>query len=373
MRIVIDARLWGIKHTGPGRYTENLVSKLLACDDQNHYILLVRKEDYESISKSYPQAQVITVDAKHYSLKEQIILPLLYWRLKPDLLHVPHFNIPVLWPGKMVVTIHDLITHDFRGPEQTTLPTPVYWIKYFVHLVVIWIAAHRARAVVVPTNWVKEKVRTTFSLKEGNIFVTPEGVDEKFFDKSLTPDRKVLEKYKLVQPFLIYTGNAYSHKNLIRMIEAVKKTGINLVVVCARSVFRDRFEEKIEQAGAGGLVYLLGQVPDSDLRDLYRESQAFITTSLSEGFGLPGLEAMAAGTVVLSSNVACLPEVYKDNAIYFDPRNIDQIVQKINLVNGLAPQKRNQLIDKGIKHARTFSWKKTAQLTLSAYRYALSR
>lgn len=372
-RIVIDARLWGIKHTGIGRYTENVVKNILSRDPRNKYWLLARKGDVGEIGSSYPRAGVALADVPLYSFKEQLALPWLLEKLKPDLVHIPHFNIPILWRGKMVATIHDLITHEFRGKEQTTLPWLVYWFKYLVHLLVFRAAVVRSKALLVPTNWAKARLQETYKIDPQKIFVTPEAVDPVYFIKlNSNSEASMLKKYHLSEPFLIYTGNAYEHKNLHRLILAVKKARISLAIVCARSVFRDRLEGEIAKQEVEGLVRFLGPVPDEDLRDLYRESLAFITSSLSEGFGLSGLEAMAAGTLVLSSNATCLPEVYGNVPFYFNPLDIEEIAETIDLARRISASKRQEIIEKGVRHAGKFSWEKTAQLTLRAYEYALA-
>ena len=370
--VAIDARLWGIKHTGPGRYTENLVRQLLRLGPKLNFHLLVSREDAKEIAAQFEKIPSTPIGARHYSVSEQLLLPLVLLKVRPKLLHVPHFNIPLFWPGKLVVTIHDLITHQFRGQDETTLPLPIYWVKYVVHRLLMRVAVKRASAVIVPTQWVKSQVVETYHLDKNKVFSTPEGVSPLFFAKPPTPQKEYLrEKYHLPEVYLIYTGNAYKHKNLERLLQAIKEANINLVFVCSRSVFRSRFEEKVKKANAQSLIYFLGQVPDSDLRELYRFSLGFITASLSEGFGLPALEAMAAGTVVLSSNAACLPEVYGKVPLYFNPLNVAEIVSSISLLKNLKPSERQDKITQGQKHAALFTWQKTARLTLAAYEYAL--
>lgn len=370
-RIIIDCRLWGIKHTGLGRYTENLVAGILSVDKTTEYILLVRKEDKAEMERRFPGAKVVEAEAAHYTVFEQLLVPFLLFRLKPDLVHVPHFNIPVLWPGKMVVTIHDLITHDFRGRRQTTLPAIMYWPKYLVHLFVFWLAVKRAKRLVVPTKWAKDKLAAAYKVDSGKISVTSEAADPVYFMKRGTKQDGVLKKFNIKGPFLIYTGNTYEHKNLERLVAAAKGQKIKLVIACARSVFRDRFENEVTRLGATGLVSFLDRVGDEDLRELCRHSSAFVTPSLSEGFGLSGLEAMAAGTVVLSSRASCLPEVYGDCAIYFDPYDVEDMMRKIEQVRKLSRSERLRLVRKGIGHAKGFSWRETARLTRRVYEEAL--
>src|SRR3990167_4359918 len=112
MKILIDARLYGPKNTGNGRYTMNLLTNLAKIDHKNHYIILLRKEEFENLV--FPSNWVkVLADFKHYSFEEQFKLPIIVWRCKPDIVHFPHFNVPLFYFGKYVVTIHDLIMHKF--------------------------------------------------------------------------------------------------------------------------------------------------------------------------------------------------------------------------------------------------------------------
>jgi len=140
---------------------------------------------------------------------------------------------------------------------------------------------------------------------------------------------------------------------------------LQLVIVTAKDAFYQRLSRQVRQLNALSCIKIKGYSSDQQIQNLYHYSVAFITTSLFEGFGLPGLEAMASKTLVLSSNRTSLPEVYGRQAMYFDPDNLDAIIkvihQAVNLTN------RKQRLQSAQKYARTFSWQKTAQLTLNAY------
>lgn len=161
MKIAIDARFWGAKHTGLGIYTQKLVESLEKIDHQNSYTLLVR----EKIASSFDQ---IIVDIDPYTLKEQLILLPILYKLNPDLVHFPSINLPILYFGKYIVTVHDLIKHDSRGPETTTKNLLFYWVKYLLYLFVFWWATSFAKKIIVPSYDVKNR------LHKGNVVVTYE-------------------------------------------------------------------------------------------------------------------------------------------------------------------------------------------------------
>jgi glycosyltransferase involved in cell wall biosynthesis len=372
-KIVIDARLWGVKHTGIGRYTENLVTQLLRVDRRNEYFLLVRQSDRRWIADQLPTARLVVADFPIYSFAEQLFLPRILLGLKPDLYHAPHFNIPIFWFGPSIMTVHDLITHEFRGRRQTTLPAVTYWLKYGVHLGVMRYASVRCRAIIVPSEFIRQKVIETYSTVKQKVYVTYEGVSRVYRKPSTIAHRQqVLRRYNLESPYLIYTGNTYEHKNLLRLIEAVKIVKLPLVVVCARSIFRQRFETEVSHAGALESVRFIGDTPDEDVRDLYREALAFVTPSLSEGFGLAGVEAMAAGTIILSSAWSCLPEIYGDVPLYFDPLSVDRIAEAIRLCRQLTRSQRQDRVRQGKLQSERYRWEETARKTLAAYNYALN-
>ena len=173
MRVVIDARMWGIKHTGIGRYVENLIANL-----PGDAILIVPPE-----LRHEPQLAKFTkyyARFHPYSLLAQLEMPWILSFIRPDLLHVPHFTIPVLWPGKMVVTIHDLIKHISRGRDTTTRHPLLYWPKYLGYLIIVWLAVHRASHIIVPAKYWKDLLIKKYHLNPAKISVTYEGVSPAF-------------------------------------------------------------------------------------------------------------------------------------------------------------------------------------------------
>ncbi len=216
------------------------------------------------------------------------------------------------------------------------------------------------------------------------IVVTYEGVEKKFQSSvfSLKSSAKILSKYKITKPFLIYTGNLYPHKNVERLVEAVKLINqfpipnsqfpITLVIVCSRSIFYERFKKRVKELGAEKFVNLVGFIPDEDLVSLYQEAEAFVFPSLLEGFGLPGLEAMAVGLPVISSDASCLPEIYGEAALYFDPHDVNDMAKKIKKVIG-ETKTRKTLIEKGFAQVKRYSWRKMAKQTLRVHLDAIKK
>jgi len=369
MRIGIDARLYGIQHTGIGRYTQNLILNLAKADRKNTYIIFGSEDIREEI-ESFKRFQFIKLNTPIYSLREQLINSIVFHRAKLDLLHVPHFNAPILYFGKLVVTLHDLIKHFSTGKQVTTRSTPVYWFKHLAYRLVVRLNLIKASTIITPSNFWRDYLINHYHQSPDKIHVTYEAADKKFTLPKKVNSQKVLRRYGLTKPFLIYTGNLYPHKNVPFLIKAVNqfnrqhKHQITLALVCSRQVFKDTFPPS-------NYLKPLGYVPDQDLAVLYSQALALVQPSLIEGFGLTGLEAMYLDLPVLAADASCLPEVYGDAALYFNPHQINDLVKKINRVV-TQPKVRQQLINQGRRRVKQFSWYKMAKQTSQIYRSLLS-
>jgi glycosyltransferase involved in cell wall biosynthesis len=173
--------------------------------------------------------------------------------------------------------------------------------------------------------------------------------------------------------YFVYTGNAYPHKNLKRLIEAMvslnKKSDqmIKLMISSSRGIFTQRLEKMIKDYSAESCVKLLGFVSDAKLPDLYKNSMGFVYPSLSEGFGLQGLETMTLKTLLLASDIPVFKEIYQDNAIYFDPKKPESITLALETALKMSPLEREKRIKKAEDFAKRYSWDKMAEETLKIY------
>jgi len=374
VKIGIDARFYGPHGTGLGRYIQKLIDSLAHIDQKNDYLIFLRKKSYESFTPINPHFRKILCDIPHYSLREQVQMPYLLQRENCDLFHFGHFNVPLMYRGPFVVTIHDMIKHDFSGLSATTRAPLVYALKHKGYLTVFSSGVKRARKILVPSLYVKTQLIKRFSLTEDLIVVTYEAGDPDSF--SIPQDDKkeneLLTWYDITPPFVISVGNMYPYKNLERLILAVKavsketKSKVQLALVGARDVFRDRLEQYAKEKDTSDLVRFCGFVPDSDLVHLFHRASCYVFPSLSEGFGIPAIEAMNAGLPVVSSNAAALPEVIGDAAVYFDPTCISDMSQAIKKVV-FDTKEQERLKTLGKKKAATYSWEKMARETLNVY------
>lgn len=357
MKIAIDGRFYGLEHGGLGRYTKELVNNISKTKSANKYYLLLRKKYFKTL-KLPKNWEKILVDYKHYTLAEQINLPQIIKKINPDITHFLHFNVPLFTPKPYMVTIHDMIMHKSKGVDATTLSSYQYLVKRVGYRLVFKNAVKRASRIITPSIAVKNDLVDYFKINSNKIHTIHMGIDESFFD-----DKKTIKK----RNYFLYVGSAYPHKNLLQLIKVVKKEKYKLIIVSSRNVFTKRLQKSIKKLNAKKYIELVGYVNDKELKSLYTNATAFVYPSLLEGFGLQGLEAMARKTLLAVSNTKVFKEIYKDNAIYFNPKSVESISQSLKQIIDMDISEIEKKLQKAQKYAKTFTWQKTAQKTLSLY------
>jgi glycosyltransferase involved in cell wall biosynthesis len=364
--IVIDARLYGPKHTGIGRYTKNLLIALCHHPEFNKYrfTLIVYKNLIEEIKKDLgDNYKYIPTNIHHYSISEQLFLPFILYALKPDIVHFTHFNKPIFYFGKSVVTIHDLIKHFFKGKGTTTKNAIFYWVKHAAYILLVNIVI-KTSTIIVPSNYWRDYLIKSFKVLPKNITTTHEAVDPNFF----TVNQKPIENPK---NYILYTGNLYPHKNVKIILEALKELpDLKLKIICARNFFTDKLIKTVKDMGLKKQVEFLGYVTDEKFKTIYSEALALVHPSFMEGFSLTGLEAMALNCPVISSNSSCLPEIYQKSVLYFDPNKKEELISQIKKL--MADKNlRKKLIELGHQQLKKYSWNKTAIETINVYQNLL--
>lgn len=374
-RLGIDCRLAGSEHAGIGRYCENLIRESIKINQEKdlfHLVLFFRNlnqakevlgEDFYKKCKKY-HLTIKLVNIRHYSLKEQFCLPKIYRRAKLDLLHVPHFNIPIFYRRNLVITIHDLLWHQQKGMQVTTLKPLAYYAKYLAYLIVVKQAIKQAKFILVPAQTIKNTVSKYYRQSQEKIIVTREGIAEAYQKNLNLVSPKNLAK-KRIKKQLVYTGSLYPHKNIVLVIKALRKLPkYELLVVGSRNVFQTQVRKMVARYKVKKQVKFLGYVPDQKLIKLYQESMALVQPSLSEGFGLTGIEAMASGTAVLASDIPIFHEIYQDQAFYFNPKDTESFLSALEKVEFA---KREEIIRKNLAFAKKYRWQDLAELSCRVY------
>lgn len=374
MRIGIDARFYGGEQSkGLGRYTQKLIEYLAKIDTTNEYVIFLQAEEYNKWQIKNKNFFPLRAPYRWYSLAEQILMPIRIKQANVDFIHFPHFNVPLFYRGPFIVTIHDLILSRYPTERATTLGPWLYKIKQLAYHQVIKHAALHSQNIITVSKYSKKDIVDYFKISGEKIFITYEGTDlikKDILDEE--QEKRIINKYGIHRPFILYVGNAYPHKNLETLLQVVKKLkkqnklDWKLVLIGKKDYFYKRLEQQAWAMDIDKEVLFIGFVPDRELPFFYKKALAYVFPSRYEGFGLPPLEAMSYHTPVISSNQACLPEILGDAALYFDYQDNYGIINQLEKVIK-NPEIKSELIKKGEKQIKKYSWEKMAQQTFTIY------
>ncbi|HET7840559.1 MAG TPA: glycosyltransferase family 1 protein [Terriglobia bacterium] len=362
-RLVIDAR-W--LHTGIGRYVMNVLEGL---KHRNGFTVraLARKRDAGLLR---PLCDDVTiVDLPIYGWREQLRVP---WAARgAGLLHVPHYNVPVMFRGDFLVTIHDLI-HLMDFPFSQSLLSRAYaWP-------LLRFATRQARAIVTVSNYSKGQIVEQLGVPEKKISVIYNGVHPRFRLQNREEARaQVKAAFSFDAPYFLYVGNLKPHKNvdlLLRgfgLLRERKKGGTHLVILGEGEKQRKSLQALCARLGISDQVHIIPRVSEEFLPSLYGAAELFIMPSLAEGFGYPVVEAMACGTPVVCSRTSALPEIAGDAAQFFDPTSCEDMVAAVEKVMQ-SRDHREVLRERGLKRARIFAWEECGRNHAELYKKTLS-
>lgn len=360
-RIGFDARMTG--YTGIGTYIKNLLSEYRKLGFLKFVSVYGRGED--EFLRGLPPGGVIEARQPVYSLSEQLFFARETAKKPGGVFHSPHYNAPLLFRGKLVVTIHDL-TH-LKIPEY--LPSAKAGV--YARLM-LGAASRKASMIITSSESVKSDIIKILGAPEDKVSVIPLAAGKEFkpaADKAET--EKFREKYGLPEGFILYAGNMKKHKNLGVLLEAynnlLKKRKLDAPLVFSTAGRIDpSLVRKSSSMGISGSVKFLPFIPDDEMPLLYNAAAMFVFPSLSEGFGLPLLEAFACGVPCAASNAASLPEVAGGAAVLCDPGSAGDFEKAIYDIMSDSSL-RESLSRRGLARAKSFSWEKTAGETINVY------
>lgn len=364
MRVAIDARK--LHDFGIGTYIRNLLRHLARIDRDTEFVVLCAEADLDLPRQLGENFRGVREASPNYSIREQIRIPYVLVRERPDVYHAPHYVLPPAVPCRSVVTIHDTI--HLRFPQY--LPNRA---AYAYARSLMWAAARRSDRILTVSESSKRDILTYFNVDPEKIVVVYNGLDERFSVEP-PPDEiaRVRERFQLDHGFVLYVGNIKPHKNLVRLIEAfdgLRHEGfddLKLLIIGDEISKWPALRRAVHRYKLHKHVRFLGFQSDETLASLYRLAAVFVFPSLYEGFGLPPLEAMASGTPVVTSNVSSLPEVAGDAALLVDPYDVEAIKEGITRV--LTDRAfRDELRRRGLQRAREFSWERSVARTREIY------
>ncbi len=364
MHIVIDAR---IRRASTGRYTDRLVQHLQTIDTENTYTVLAQPDDpWEPTASNFKR---VGCRFKQFSFNplDQITFSWQLYRLKPDLVHFTMTQQPIFYFGKIVTTTHDLTM--LRFTRAGKLPGWLHIIRMAAYRFLFWSAHKKSNKIIVPTNYVKEDLAKLQSFTAKKTVVTYESSEPPLSVPAKQPDG-------ISQPFIMHVGSPFPHKNIDRLVKAFEilntsQPELKLVLAGKKEYYFEQLESSLASSPIKDKIIIPGFVSDEELKWLYQNTECYVLPSLSEGFGLPGLEAMAHGCPVISSDATCLPEVYQEAVLYFDPTDPKDIAEKIRAIINDKDLARD-LVEKGSKLLQQYSWSKMAEQTLDVYKTVLN-
>ncbi len=376
MRIGIDARFYGSLGKGLGRYTQKLIENLEKKDDQNEYFIFLRRENFGEYAPTNKNFHKVLADCRWYSFAEQIRMPFALLKYKLDLAHFMHFNVPVFYPKKFIVTVHDLILIHYPTIRGTTLRPLFYKIKFLAYRLVINLAIRRAHKVIAVSEFTRKDILKNYPVNKEKVERIYEACDDFCLTNPQQPI-EALKKYDLVdsrgiiKPYIVYIGNVYPHKNPenLALGYALAKNGkfpdLSLVFVGGEDFFYRRLKNFIREKEIKNVIFT-GKISDRELGVILRSAVLYGRPSFYEGFELPPLEAMACGVPVVCSDHECAREILGDAVRYFNPRDPQSTAEAIEDV--LANDElRRTLIQKGCAQSKKYSWKRMAENTLAIY------
>jgi glycosyltransferase involved in cell wall biosynthesis len=379
LQIALDTRR--VADFGIGTYIRNLVRALAQVDDRNQYKLITTEQAVPEFSNLPPNFQTaIFPGAQKQGLGPaglaQVRYGLFLRKLEADLFHIPLNAVPLWMPKPYLVTIHDMSTLLFASQLGYRNRLRHFYLRRGL------IRADRVMAVSMATCRDVEAVLGIPMSRMRVVYNAPDPTFQAPPASAITTNypaeiQRVLDRYRIHYPYLLYVGRTNPQKNIPRLVEAFavlrgeiqdhpEYRDLRLLIIGDEISRYPELRHAVIQSRVEDTVRFLGFVPIDTLRSFYQAASAFVFPSLYEGFGLPPLEAMASGTPVVCSNVSSLPEVVGDAAEIVNPENVFDIARGMREVL-LDPARRSLLVERGFLQAQRFSWERTAQQVLDAY------
>jgi len=369
MKIGFWAKCLADKHqkTGIQVYAENILKSFAKIDRENQYIVYSHKPiKYDFLNQDNIRLKVPFWPFP--TLWTQIRVSIDFALEKGDLLFLPAFITPIFSHFKTVVMLHDLFFLQFpKHYNRFTRNSFAFWTK---------IAFKRADKIIVPSKYVWSEIKKYFPEALPRVCIIYEGYSPSYKQRSKDEIKKVKVKYQINSPYFIHVAGLFTQRknthNLIKAFYDFKKnnfclkTKLLLIGERSKEYAYPQVAKLINDLKLNKDVIFLGYLPKEDLAILLSGALAAVYPSLSEGFGLPALEAMAAGCSLITSNQGALKEIAKGAAILVDPLNKKELLTAMQKISD-EPKLRERLIDKGFKRSKFLSWDKCAKDTLKLF------
>jgi glycosyltransferase involved in cell wall biosynthesis len=363
-QITIDAR-W--LKGGIGTYTEHLLEGLSKSSNGFEVEAITRPEHADTVAQWCSKMRI--VDAPIYTLTEQLTVPKA--ASSADLLHVPHYNVPLFHAGPLLVSILDVI-HLTDPAYRKNLAVQLY-ARPMLHL-----AARKARHIVTISEFSKAQIVNHLGVAPEKITAIHCGVNGQFRCLDRDEAAREVRSLNIRAPYVLYVGNLKPHKNVPTLLRAFALLRSRISIPHRLVVLGDdpkgsfSLAEDCRNFRISDSVSVIPHVPAKILPKLYSAADLLVMPSRVEGFGLPVLESMASGTPVICSRAASLPEVGGDAALYFDPQDADELATLMETVL-TSSDLRADLRLRGLARARELTWKQSVNRHLEVYERVLEK
>lgn len=360
-KIGIDARLIG--QTGVGRYITNLLRYL---PEDNNYIFYIYTlaVNLQKIPKK-SNFVLREADYRWHTFAEQTAFLKLLYQDNLDLMHFTYFSYPLFYKRKFMITLHDLIPYFYKTGKATSGNQFIYKIKHFFYKLLLKNAVKNARLIIAPSETIKSEIVKNFHpMSPDKIKVIYEGVAEELMNGS----ENMMLKKQFLFPFFVYIGNFYPHKNMENLVRAFAKIAndVKLILIGPADFFSGRLHQLINQLKQKERILFFKNPTDADLKFFYQHAQALIHPSLSEGFGLPLIEAAYFDCPIIASDIPIFNEILNGQFIKFNPHEVEDIKNKIE-------QQINQPKKFDYQNfLQKFSFKKMTEKTFEVYKKILN-
>ncbi len=372
MKIAIDVRR--IRDFGVGTYTRNLLQALAEAGTSHKFLLIAAPEDKAQFAGLSENFSFVDYPRRDSERLDHFALSWLVRSLKVDATHIPYHRVPLFMPKPYVLTIHDLSSLFYDDARGLLHAARVFRLRY---------GLERADRIIAVSGATERDVISLVPRAASRIRLIYNAPDPQFLKRRIPADasaretHRILERYQITYPFLLYAGSIRPQKNIPRLIEAFAVArqslenhrgykDLRLIIIGDEISRHPDVRRAVIMSRVEHAVRFLGFVPFETLRVFHEMAAAFVFPSLYEGFGLPPLEAMASGTPVIASSVSSLPEVVGGAAMLVNPENVFDIARGMTEVL-LNDTLRHELVVKGRKQAAKFSWAKTAAGVLKVY------
>lgn len=369
-----DASVVASSSGGTRVYALQLLGNMVELRPEWNFVLYLRRDSERGELGPLAQARNVrikVVAGRPNAWRVQAALPRQLERDDVDVYHSLGYFLPLRWRGVEVVTVHDLNVYVtprnwLRGP--TLLP----WLDLASQT---WLSIRRADRIIAVSASSRDQLHRVLRVSDGRVAVIPEAADPYFQERATREELDGVSTITSGSEFVLFVGILSPQKNVLTLVRAFARAGVataGVRLVLAGSD-RERYAEIVRraarEAGVQASVVVPGFVTQAQLRALYQSALCLVLPSHGEGFGLPIVEAMAAGAPILAARRQAIPEVLGDAGCMFEPDDVDALADLLKRVVSDEPF-RKEMAQRSREHSKNYSWRRAAELTAAVYEEA---